>query len=137
MSKYEVATCTVTVPSSFSISPRMADTREDLPAPTCPTTATSLPLGISRSILQSNVKPGQGQSCSQMSSWVKVNPAVKCQGRSRSILKSCQARSRSILKSNVKPGQDQSWSQTLSHVNLNPKSNIKRCQGQSWSKRSS
>lgn len=38
-------TFTEICPSSFSISPRRADTREDFPQPTCPTTASSEPWG--------------------------------------------------------------------------------------------
>ena len=36
-------TTTLTLPCSFFISPSTADTSDDLPHPTCPTTATSLP----------------------------------------------------------------------------------------------
>lgn len=39
-------------PLIFSISPSMADTREDLPEPTAPTTATRLPGLMSRVTLQ-------------------------------------------------------------------------------------
>lgn len=44
-------TFTYTLPSSFSISPRRADTREDFPQPTGPTTATRAPFGTWMSTL--------------------------------------------------------------------------------------
>jgi len=41
-----------TFPSCFSISPSKAESREDFPDPTCPTTATSAPSGIRTLILR-------------------------------------------------------------------------------------
>ena len=42
----KAATLTATVPSSLSISPSRAESSEDFPEPTCPTTATREPSGI-------------------------------------------------------------------------------------------
>lgn len=49
-------TRTVTFPCNFSISPRMADNNDDLPAPTGPTTAVSEPSVIFTVILQLQAK---------------------------------------------------------------------------------
>ena len=43
---YVVTTSTATSPSSFSVSPSNADSKEDFPLPTGPTTATIDPLGM-------------------------------------------------------------------------------------------
>ena len=45
-------TRTFTCPDNFSISPKSADIREDLPQPTCPTRATNLPSGTCRFMLK-------------------------------------------------------------------------------------
>lgn len=49
--KSKFLTCILTVPQILSISPKMAEIREDLPQPTEPTTAMSSPLGISNEML--------------------------------------------------------------------------------------
>ena len=45
-------TSTFTCPSNLSISPRIAEIKEDFPHPTVPTTATKLPFGIAKLILE-------------------------------------------------------------------------------------
>ena len=47
MNSIVLLTCTLTVPLSLSISPSMAEIREDFPHPTVPNTATRLPFGTS------------------------------------------------------------------------------------------
>lgn len=64
-------TFTYTLPSSFSISPRRADTREDFPQPTGPTTATRAPFGTWMSKLgdRNPVKDKDQAFDSQPSAW--------------------------------------------------------------------
>jgi len=49
-------TLTATSPSSFSVSPRNADSNDDFPLPTGPTTATRDPAGMSKLMLKENGK---------------------------------------------------------------------------------
>lgn len=56
-------TLMVTDPSTFDSSPRRAESREDFPAPTAPTTASSRPWGTVRFILatqEGRCVPAQG-----------------------------------------------------------------------------
>ena len=49
---YMHRTFTATSPSSFSVSPRKADNKDDFPLPTGPTTATRDPSGMSKVMLK-------------------------------------------------------------------------------------
>ena len=49
---FNILTSIAASPSSFSVSPRNADNKEDFPLPTGPTTATRDPTGMSRLMLE-------------------------------------------------------------------------------------
>lgn len=53
--KHRLSTLTTTRPLLFSVSPSMADNREDFPLPTCPTTATREPRGTRTLILSTKM----------------------------------------------------------------------------------
>lgn len=59
-------------PSSFSISPSSADTREDFPQPTCPTTASRERCGTIRFILRTNTHQGTSVKCIRSLKWLFV-----------------------------------------------------------------
>lgn len=54
--EHELSTLTATRPLLFSVSPSMADNKEDFPLPTCPTTATREPRGTCTLILSAKTE---------------------------------------------------------------------------------